>query len=169
MAPIRFRFSQRSPARFSRRPRGFGRPLRARCRRGVTLLESIISLLIVALGFLSTTTLVVLSQTQNDLEQERSRASQIVSDRLERIQRDLYPFITPGSEITIWDNGTPDDDADDTLGTIEVVARDTNGDLITSAPNPAVRLQVEVTLTWNPRGRLGGKTMTETVMTYIVP
>lgn len=138
-------------------------------RSGFTLIESVITMAIVALAFISTVTLMTFSRIHNDLEQERARAHQVVSEELEEIRRDLYTYITSGRTVTVWDNGTPDDTADDTTGTLEVIARDPAGNLVVAAPSPAVRLQVEVTLTWNPRGRLGNKTMRESLMTYLAP
>jgi prepilin-type N-terminal cleavage/methylation domain-containing protein len=136
---------------------------------GFSLVEVLIAVIIVLVGSMSTVSLLTLTRIENDMEQERARAHQIVSERMEEIQRDLYTFITPGTQVTVWDNGTPEDTSDDTLGTLEVIARDTDGTQIAAAPNPPVRVQVEVTLSWNPRGRLAAKTMRETVMTYIAP
>lgn len=147
----------------------FSRSLTFRRRAGFSLIESMIATAILSLGFLGTVSLITFARVQNDLEQERARAHQIVTEKLEEIQRDLYTFLTPGSEVTIWDNGTPDNSSDDTTGQLEVVARDSDGNTVAVAPNPAIRLVVEVTLTWNPRGRLAGKTMRETAMTYIAP
>jgi prepilin-type N-terminal cleavage/methylation domain-containing protein len=139
-----------------------------RQRRGFTLIEAVITVLIVAMGCIGALSLIQFLRLQNVLAQERARAHQIVCEEMDRQRHELFPQITGGTTVTVWDNGTPDDPTDDTMGTIEVIVRDTDGNLL-----PAVvgnrRVQVEVTLTWNPRGRLSNKTYHETVMTYIAP
>ena len=135
-----------------------------------TLIETLIAMLIVMAGSMATISMLSAAQVNSSIEQERSRAHQIVSEEMERLRLQLYSLVSAGQQVTVWDNGTPDDATDDTNGTLEVEIRDadTNATLA-AAPNPAKRVLVEVTLTWNPRGRLGGKTMRETVMTYLSP
>ena len=134
-----------------------------------TLIEAMVAVMITAIGMISALQLLTFSHVQNDLEQERSRAHQIVCEEMERLRHELYTRITGGTTVTIWDNGTPDDTTDDTVGTLEVIVRDTNGGALTAAPVPAVRVQVEVTLTWNPRGSRHTNTFRESVMSYIAP
>ena len=150
---------------------------------GFTLIEATFAVMIVGLVFTATISMTTSAFLYNDLEQERSRAHQIVSEKLEEIQRDLYTYISPGRQVTVWNNGTPENPDDDTIGCMIVQARDGGGNLVVAAPVPAVGLTVEVTLAWNPRGRLGGaggnanpcvalrdgKVMRESVMTYIAP
>ncbi len=141
----------------------------SRRRRGFTIIEAVITVVLVTIGSIGALQMTVFLRTQNDLEQERARANQIISEEMERIRHTLYTRITGGTTVTVWDNGTPDNPDDDTIGTIEVTVRDPDGNLLMMAPVPAVRVQVEVTLTWNPRGRLSGRTFRETLMTYIAP
>lgn len=136
---------------------------------GFTLIESIIAVGLVALGMISTLSLIAATRVHNSIEQERARAHQIISEEMERVRFELFSRIEPGQQITIWDNGTPDDDTDDSRGTLEVIMRDAAGTLLTGPPLNSGRVEVEVTLTWNPRGRLSGKTMRETLMTYVSP
>ena len=139
-------------------------------KKGFSLVEVMIAVGIVSLGALSTLSLLIFSRMHNDLEMERSRAHQIVSQELELIQFSLYPRIRTDTQTTIWNNGTPTDAADDTTGLMTVTARNPyTGATVTVAPVPAVVLQVEVTLSWNPRGSLGNKTYRETAMTYVSP
>ena len=144
-----------------------------RCRRaraGITLVEVLVAVLVVAIGFSATLSLLIIDSVANDFEQERARAHQMVCEELELVKRTLYTRITGGNNVTVWDNGTPGVATDDTVGVIKVVVRDPKTHtLLTAAPVPAIRVQIEVTLTWHPRGRFGGKTMYETAMTYIAP
>ena len=147
-------------ARFStlRRPAGF------------SLVELLIAVAIAAFGILSTLSLLIFDQAQNDQEQQRARAHQIVCEEMERVRHELFSRVTSGTEVTVWDNGTPDDATDDTQGTMEVVISDpATGAELTAAPVPAVIVRAEVTLTWNPAGRMSGKTLRETAMTCLVP
>lgn len=142
---------------------------RPKRQAGFTLVEAAVASVITLLGMIGGLSLMTFNVMQNDLEQERSRAHQIVVEELERVRHSLYTRIRSGSAVTIWDNGTPADPTDDTTGTIEVIVRDATGGALVAAPVPAVIVTVEVTLTWNPRGRLQNKTYRETVMTYIAP
>lgn len=143
--------------------------LGAGARIGFSLIETMIAILIVSMGSIATISMLTATHIQNDMAQERARAHQMVSEEMERVRLELFPRANPGQQVTVWDNGTPDDESDDSVGTLEVVMRDLDGTELTVAPIPARRVQVEVTLTWNPRGRLQSKTMRETVMTYLAP
>lgn len=134
-----------------------------------TLVEVMVAMAVVALGTTSTLSLLTATRLNNAIEQERARARQIVYEQMEGVRGDLFSLVTSGKDITVWDNGTPDDPDDDTRGVLAVMATDAGGNLVIVAPVPARWVQIEVTLTWNPRGRLGRKTLRETVMTYIVP
>lgn len=136
---------------------------------GFTLIEAIITVLIVTVGSIGALTLVSYLRLQNDLHQERARAHQIVCEEMERLRHELYTRITGGDTVTVWDNGTLDDDTDDTMGTLTVTVWDMDGNELAAAPSPAELVEVEVTLTWNPRGRMSGKTYRETVMSYFAP
>lgn len=129
-----------------------------------------IAMMIVMMGSIATISMLSAAQSENSIEQERARAHQIISEQMERVRFQLYSLVTAGQQVTVWDNGTPDDTADDTTGTLEVIIKDPeSGAILNAAPSPAKRVQIEVTLTWNPRGRLGGHTLRETVMTYLAP
>lgn len=142
--------------------------LHASLRRGFTLIEAMVTVLVITAASIGGIEMVVFVRTQNTLEQERSRANQIVCSEMERLRYELYTHITGGSTVTVWDNGTPDT-ADDTIGTLSVIVHDPDGNLLTAAPVPAVAVQVEVTLEWHPRGRRHGATFRESAMTYIAP
>lgn len=137
----------------------------------MTILESLVAVMIVSIGFGAIVTMLSVDIVCNDLEQERARAHQMVCQAMEmNIKMPLYPQITGGQAVTVWDNGTPDNPNDDTTGIMEVILRNPKtGAKLTAAPIPAVRVQIEVTLSWHPRGRLSDKTFRETAMTYRTP
>lgn len=138
-------------------------------RRGFTLVEAAIAIVIVALGSLSTLGLLAFTRLHNEEEQERARAHQMVSEEMERVRLELFSRVTAGNVVTVWDNDTANDTTDDTTGTMVVTMRDTAGNLLNAAPDPAERVQVEVTLSWAPRGRRTDTTLQESVMSYVVP
>lgn len=140
-----------------------------RTKRGFSLVESLIAVMVVAIGMTATLSMLTRVRINNALEQERARAHQIVIEEMDTVRHELYSRITGGRNVTVWDYATPDDPSDDTTGVLQVVMRDPNGALLANAPVPAVRIQIEVTLTWNPRGSQAGRTVRETVMTYIAP
>ncbi len=139
-------------------------------KSGFSLVEVMIAMGVASMGILGTLSLIMFAQTHNALEMERSRAHQIVSQTMEQAEFSLFTVLQTGTTTTIWDNGTPLDTTDDTVGSLSVIARNVmNGTTITLTPPSATALQVEVTLTWNPRGAMGTKTFRETAMTIIAP
>lgn len=142
---------------------------RGRLQRGIALIEALIAVIIVTLGAVSTLSLLMFSRMHNAQEQERARAHQIATERMDRVLNELFPTIVSEEEITVWDNGTPDDTSDDTEGTISVFLRDVAGNSISFTPTPWERVQMEVTVTWRPRGRRGDIELQESLVTYTAP
>lgn len=138
---------------------------------GFTLIECMIASVIAVVCFLGTIYLLMFARMHNEIEQERARAHQIVCQALELELYKLFTWTKSQSQKTIWDNGTPSNPNDDTIGTLEVIIKNPKtGAILTSAPNPAVLLEIEATLSWTYRGARLSKTMLrETVMTYKVP
>lgn len=140
-----------------------------RRRRGLTLVEVLFASAIVALGMLATLTMLTAIRINNSIAQERSRARQVIYLEVEGLRYTLYSRLRPSRTVTVWDNGTPDDPQDDMQGQLQIVLRDSNGAILAQPPATGAQVQAEVSLSWNPRGRLAGKTLTETMMTYFVP
>ena len=118
-----------------------------------------------------TITLLTFARSQNEREQERLRAHQIVSEALELERYQLFTWTQSQTTRMIWDNATPDNPDDDTTGQLEVIVTDPEtGAVLTTAPDPARLVVVEATVSWTPRGaRFAGETLRETVMTFKVP
>jgi type II secretory pathway pseudopilin PulG len=140
-----------------------------RARRGFTLVEAAIGIVIVSLGSIATLSLLMFTRLHNAEQQERARAHQIVAEEMELRRANLFTNLTPGQETTVWDNGTPDDPTDDTIGTLIVRVRDVNGNLISQTPVPWQRVELEVTVAWNARGRRAGVELRESLVTYMSP
>jgi hypothetical protein len=75
------------------------------------------------------------------------------------------------AQKTIWDNGTPDDTSDDTLGDLEVIVKDlkTGATLAPGTPATENMLRIEATMSWHPRPNFHDRMLRETVVTYRVP
>jgi Tfp pilus assembly protein PilV len=160
------------------------RILTSRPRRGTTLVEALIASVITFIGVAATLSAISFARLQNVKEQERARAHQIAAEEIEHVHNTLFPRIEPGREVRVWDNGTPDVDADDTVGIVEVrmwqVDVGTNPPsytLLTTAPTGTDMVLVEVTVSWGDKSRLNriadrGEDpfrSRETIMTYVVP
>ena len=107
----------------------------------------------------------------DELEQERSRAHQMVCQKLEVERCQLFTWTHTNSVQTLWDNATPLDLSDDTTGTLKVIVKNAKtGEELTVSPNPAVLVEIEATLEWFYRGgRLEGNSLRETAMTFKAP
>lgn len=145
------------------------RAFKSTCR-GFTLVECMIAVLIVAIVMSASLSFLAFLRNHNAIEQERARAHQVVSEEMERVRLELFSRIKTNSTTDVWNNGTPNDTTDDTVGQLTVTMTDpATGAVLNAAPVPAQAVAVEVTLTWSPRGRLSNNILRETVMTYVVP
>lgn len=140
-----------------------------RRRSGFTLVEALIAIVLVTTGAISTMTLLLATRSQNSQEQERARAHEIATERMERVLHELFPTVVSAEEITVWDNGTPDTPHDDTTGNISVALYDFDGNSIDSTPTPWTRVAVEVTVTWTPRAKDDQTELREVLMAYMAP
>jgi Tfp pilus assembly protein PilE len=138
---------------------------------GVTIIESVIAAAIASIAMLGVMTFLGYARMHNEIEQERSRAHELVCQALEIERYKLFTWTQTQSQKTIWDSGTPDDYSDDTIGTLEIIVRNPKtNQVLSQAPDPATLVEIEATLTWNYRGgSASGKVLHETVMTYKAP
>lgn len=145
--------------------------MRRKHNAGFTIVETVIASAIAAFSIMATLSLLTFARLVNEIEQERARAHQIVCQKLEIERYQLFTWTQTGSEVTIWDNGTPDNETDDTKGLLEIVVTDpATGAVLLAAPDPAVVIQIEATLTWRVRGgRPAEKDLRETAITYKAP
>ncbi|MFW5870096.1 MAG: type IV pilus modification PilV family protein [Candidatus Sumerlaeota bacterium] len=140
-------------------------------RTGFTLLEVMLAVAIAGITTLATLGILGFARLHNSQEQERARAHQVVTQAIEEENHRLFTYTTAGEEMTIWDNMTPGDTSDDTVGTLTLrVENAQTGEVLTQAPDPAVMVKIEATLTWVTRGsKLQDKLMRESAMAYKVP
>ncbi len=133
-------------------------------------MECLFALAISSLSFMATASLLFYTKFHNEIEQQRARAHQIVTERLEIERFQLFTWTQTGDQVTVWDNNTPDNPDDDTVGSIFIVVRNALTDeILTVAPShPAFLVQVEATLIWAPKTR-PNRIMRETAMTFKSP
>ena len=146
-------------------------------KRGFTLIECIISVAVAALFIMGTLSLFSLARMQNEVEQERAKAHQIVCQQLEITNIQGYDWTQSQWTKVIWDNGTPDDTADDTTGILEISVKNLRTGVTLTGPPPVAPpgtypdiLSIEGTLTWRPRNRrASSELLRETAMIFKVP
>lgn len=143
--------------------------IRRRQTSGFSLVEALIGIFVVVLGSTSTISLLTFIRLHNTEEQERARAHQMVSEEMDNLLGELFPQIEPSQSVVIWDNGTPDIATDDTPGTMTIEVRDGDNNVLSSVPTPWEKVQVEVSVSWNARGRRADAVRHESVMTYVAP
>jgi len=137
--------------------------------RGFSLIEVMVAMSVVLLGSISTIGLITQSKVISYSERDRARAHQIVMKEMEKVRRQLFSQVAPATEVTLWDNKTPDDPTDDTVGTLEMHMRTLGGVTLAKLPEAPQAVLVEVSLTWSPRGSMSGRKFTERLVTYIAP
>ena len=91
-------------------------------RRAFTLVEAMISVMVVAvLGGGILVMWPAIAQL-NTLEQERAYAFQLACQQMEAsVMVPDFPRIANHQTALVWDNGTPNNPADDTTGTVDVI------------------------------------------------
>ncbi|MFC1601708.1 prepilin-type N-terminal cleavage/methylation domain-containing protein [Candidatus Sumerlaeota bacterium] len=139
---------------------------------GFNLLEVMVAVAVLGICFLGTLSVLAFARLQNELEQQRTRAHQIVSQALEIEAYELFTYSSTVVETTIWDNGTPDDPSDDTMGwLVVIVSNPDTGEILFTAPDPAIMVQIEATVLWYPQGTrmANSKFLQESVITCKAP
>ncbi|HPB30865.1 MAG TPA: hypothetical protein PLB62_05380 [Candidatus Sumerlaeota bacterium] len=135
-----------------------------------TLVEAVIATLLVTTMTIGIVSMMTYSRSYARLDRERAAATAHAARKMENLKRQMFTKIAPSRETVVLDNnGTPGNPDDDLLGNLEVNLYSSNGQPIVAPPNEADLLKVEITVSWNPSGRLSQKRMKETLCTYITP
>ena len=145
--------------------------MQSRMQAAFTLIECMVAMAIASILFLATLSALSFARVTNEIEQQRCRAHQVVCQAMDQECAKLFTWTASNAMQTIWDNNTPDNPNDDTVGNLEVRVTDvaTGTELTTTTVHDQL-VQVEATLTWSPRlSRLSHKTFRESAMTYKAP
>ena len=136
---------------------------------GFTLLEVVLAIFILTamgIGIIST---VIYAKYQVELENQRTKALILASKTMEVLQRTFIRSIMGfTSNVIIDDNGTVET-TDDLPGTLQVVVKDKNGTVLTSAPPGDNYIKVEVYVRWHPAGNPSRKILEESLISEIAP
>ena len=130
--------------------------------RGLSLLEVLISMIVLAVGILGLAPMIVLSIEGNDISRDFSLASELAKKQLEELQAKETIMEPDLSQDSTWE-GLPDivyDDLDDTLGFARFVSI-TKGEL----RNPPRICTVQVSLSWTDKMGKARATTHTTLMT----
>jgi len=137
--------------------------------KGFTLIEALIAIVIltsIGIGIIST---VIYAKYQVEIENQRTKALILASKTMEVLQRTYIPSIMGfTSNVIIDDNGTVET-TDDLPGTLQVVVKDKNGNVLTSPPPGDNYIRVEVYVRWHPAGNPSGKLLEESLISEIAP
>lgn len=106
--------------------------------KGFTLIEVMISMVILAIGVLGLAPLMVLSIYSNTYSQDLTRATAVAQDRIEQLKNVTAPFAVPYTETTTGIDGTYD-------RTILVDDATTDGSV------PAGVYRIKVTISWSDK------------------
>lgn len=139
-------------------------------RRGFTLMETVVTILLVTLIGLGIVSMLIYSRRYANLDRERNKAIAVAGRRMEQLKRafifDLAPTV---EDVLIDDNDTPNNDADDIRGKLEIMLKDKDGNAISGPPTGDERVQLEIVVTWHPESRISGKVLKERLITYVTP
>ena len=132
---------------------------------GVTLVEALVAIVLVALIGISVISILVHTYRVQKFERERVVALNAATQKMEILKRSIFPTMKASSESVLLDvNNTPDIATDDIRGTLTVKARSLDGTEITQPPDADV-IDLEVTVTW----RSQSKNHFQTIRTIVAP
>lgn len=136
-----------------------------RRRAGFTLLEAMVSAVLVVIMGITIIALMIQTFKTHQFERERVVALNRASLRVEELKRQLYPTLR-GSQtsITLDVNNTPATTSDDINATLYVKLRDRDGNILASGPTGSDSVKVEVTVSWISQRKSRSQTI-HTIMT----
>ncbi len=103
------------------------------------------------------------------MEKQRNNALTLASTEMELLKRTAFSSIVPHSEdVVIDDNGTAAVN-DDLHGTLQVIVKDKDGNVLTGPPATNNRLFVEIVMTWHPAGSPSTKLLEERLISEMAP
>lgn len=130
--------------------------------RGLSLLEVLISMIVLAVGILGLAPMIVLSIEGNDISRDFSLASELAKKQLEELQAQGEIMAPDLAQDSLWED-LPNivyDDLSDTLGFSRIVTI-TKGEL----RNPPRICTVKVSLSWTDKMGNSRATTHSTLMT----
>jgi len=142
--------------------------------RGFTLVEVLIASVIVAIIGIGIISTVLVARQIAEYDKQRIAAISNARRYLEeRTRRDLFPTLSPVSDV-ILDNFNTPETSDDLMATVDLHIYNVNpdgsrGTELTSPPTTDHRVEVEVVISWNRTGSLSSIRVSESISTYVTP
>lgn len=137
--------------------------------KGFTLVEALIAVALFWLMSIAILTTVVYARHYTEIEKQRTNALTLASTDMERLKRTIFSAIVPYTRnVVIDDNGTASTN-DDLHGTLQVIVKDKDGNVLTGPPQNNNRLIVEIVMTWHPAGNPSRKILEERLISEMAP
>lgn len=138
-------------------------------RKGFTILESMIAIVILTFMGISIISTLIYSQHYVEIENQRTKSLMLASTVMERMKRTMFSSIVGYTETVVIDNNGTVDTIDDLPGTLQVIVKDKNGNVLTGPPPTNDRLFVEIVVNWHPAGNPSRKILEERLISEIAP
>jgi type II secretory pathway pseudopilin PulG len=143
--------------------------LKSRSKKGFTILESLIALIILTFMGMSIISTIIYTQHYVEIENQRTKALMLASTVMEGLKRTMFSSIAGYTETVVIDNNGTVATTDDLPGTLQVIVKDKNGNVLTGPPPTNDRLFVEIVVNWHPAGNPSGKLLEERLISEIAP
>jgi len=129
-----------------------------RKKKGFTLVEALISIMLLTIAWVATVEVAIIGVTMGSIARHKIQAIYVIQRAVEDLHRKPFSQITNSTAtVSIDTRGTPDNTADDLMGTQTVTVTNTS----------TYYKKVVVGVSWNERLRSITKAMAEYGGTYI--
>ena len=138
-------------------------------KRGFTLVEAVIAVFLFWIVGIAILTTVVYARHYTEMEKQRTNALTLASTEMELLKRTVLSAIVPHTEDVVIDNNGTAATNDDLHGTLQVIVKDKDGNVLTGPPPNNNRLFVEIVVTWHPAGNPSRKILEERLISEMAP
>lgn len=129
-----------------------------RKRKGLTLIEVLISMLLLTIAWIAVVEVAIIGVTMGSIARHKIQATYVIQRAMEDLHRRPFPLITGAvTTVSIDTKGTPDNAADDLLGTQTITVTNTS---------PYYK-KIIVEVSWSERLQMINRVMSERAGTYI--
>lgn len=143
--------------------------LKFRFKKGFTILESMVALVILTFMGMSIIATIIYTQHFVEIENQCTKALMLASTVMEGMKRTMFSSIAGYTETVVIDNNGTIETTDDLPGTLQVIVKDKNGNILTGPPPTNDRLFVEIVVNWHPAGNPSAKLLEERLVSEIAP
>ena len=137
--------------------------------KGFTILEVLLAIMILTMMGIGIISTVIYAKYNVEIENERTKALILASTTMETIKRTMFSSIVGYTQNVILDDNGTAETTDDLPGTLQLVVRDINGNVLIGPPPDNNRISVEIIVSWHPPGNPSRKTLEERLISEIAP